>query len=150
MFKNISVLFCLFALPLISVAEVTNIDNAGLQNLINEGVPVIDIRRSEEWQQTGIVANSHLITFFDNKGNYDIKAWTAKLDEILAQDREKPFVLICRTGNRTARISQYLNAKLGYSRVYNVRAGIVEWIKQENPVVAPMLEASKPTPLLPK
>ena len=141
MLKKISLLLCLFSLP--TFADVTNLDNEGLKRLMDENVPVIDIRRPEEWQQTGIIANSHLITFFDNKGNYDIDAWTVKLNHILEDDKKKPFVLICRTGNRTGRVSQFLDAKLDYTHVYNVKKGITEWIKQKEAVVKPELESKE-------
>ncbi|MBT3489473.1 MAG: sulfurtransferase, partial [Gammaproteobacteria bacterium] len=46
-------------------------------------------------------------------------------------------VLICRTGNRTARLSQALIKEMGWKNVYNVEKGITDWIKRGNPVVQP-------------
>ena len=37
-------------------------------------------------------------------------------------------VLICRTGSRTRTLARYLVEELGYTRVYNVRSGIRQWI----------------------
>jgi rhodanese-related sulfurtransferase len=116
-------------------AEVTNIDNAQLESLMKEGVPVVDIRREEEWQQTGVIKGSHLITFFDKKGNYDVAAWLGKLAPVAGKDQ--PFILICRTGNRTGTVSNFLDKKLGYSKVYNVQKGITDWIAKGKPVVKP-------------
>ena len=89
------VLLSIFSLPV--AAEVININNMELRQLLEKGVPIIDIRRSEEWRQTGVVKGSHLITFFDRKGNYNINAWMAELSKIAGPD--EPFILICRTGN---------------------------------------------------
>ncbi|WP_456412083.1 rhodanese-like domain-containing protein [Thiolapillus sp.] len=122
-------------LPLPVVAAVTNIDNAELEKLMSEGVPVIDIRRAEEWRQTGVVKGSHLITFFDKRGNYNVPAWLEKLAPIAGKDQ--PFILICRTGNRTGILSNFLDKKLGYAKVYNVRKGITDWIAKGKPVVKP-------------
>ncbi|WP_456379841.1 rhodanese-like domain-containing protein [Thiolapillus sp.] len=125
----------LFLLPFSAVSAVTNIDNAELEKLISKGVPVIDIRRAEEWRQTGVVEGSHLITFFDKRGNYNVRAWLEKLAPIAGKDQ--PFILICRTGNRTGTVGNFLDRKLGYTKVYNVQRGIVDWIAKGKPVVKP-------------
>ena len=49
-------------------ADVIHVDSAGLQRLRTEGVTVIDVRRAEEWSKTGVIEGSHLLTFFDAKG----------------------------------------------------------------------------------
>lgn len=124
-----------FVLP--ARAEVTKIDNQQLKALMEQGVPVIDIRRPEEWKQTGVVKGSHLITFFDARGRYDVRAWLDKLAPIAGKD--DPFILICRTGNRTGTVSRFLDQKLGYKKVYDVKKGITDWIRKGNPVVEPEL-----------
>ena len=65
-------------------AEVIDIDNKTLARLIEEGVPVIDIRREDEWSATGVIDDSHLMTFFDAKGNHDAPAWRSALDADVA------------------------------------------------------------------
>jgi rhodanese-related sulfurtransferase len=131
--KVVFLLMLLLSLP--AGAAVTNIDNAELEKLISQGVPVIDIRRPEEWQQTGIVKGSHLITFFDKRGNYNVRAWLDKLAPIAGKN--DPFILICRTGNRTGTVSRFLDQKLGYTKVYNVQKGITSWIAGGKPTVKP-------------
>lgn len=120
--------FCLFAR-----AEVIDIDNRELARLIQEGVPVIDIRLQSEWEQTGIVAGSHLFTFFDERGRADPAGWLAKVKPIAGP--EQPVIVICRTGNRTKAVSQFLSQQAGYSKVYNVRAGIMGWLRASGPAV---------------
>jgi len=136
MIKTIKLMLSLVLL-LTSVvwAEVQEIDNARLQELLAQKVPIIDIRRAEEWTQTGIVEGSHLLTFFDAAGNYDARAWLAQLEPIAG--KEDPFILICRTGRRTGLISQFLDKQIGYKNVYNVTKGITHWIDQKNPIVTP-------------
>ena len=109
----------------------TNIDNAGLKQLIDGGVPVVDIRRADEWRQTGVVAGSQGLTFVDANGRVKpgfLEAFTERFDPA------EPVVLICRTGNRTDVLARHLVENLGYSRVYNVRDGISEWIRRGEPV----------------
>jgi len=120
--------FCLFAR-----AEVIDIDNQELARLIQEGVPVIDIRLQSEWEQTGIVAGSHLFTFFDERGRADPAGWLAKVTPVASPDQ--PVIVICRTGNRTKAVSQFLSQQAGYRKVYNVRAGIMGWLRANGPAV---------------
>jgi len=129
------ILGLLLAAPL--YAQVSNINNNELQQLIAQGVPVIDVRRSEEWAQTGVVEGSHLLTFFDKQGGYDLNKWMAEFSRLAGQDDS--FVLICRTGNRTGTISKFLDQKLNYHKVNNVSKGITHWIKQGNPTVKPAI-----------
>jgi len=116
-------------------AEVIEIDNAQLQELLAQNVPVVDIRRAEEWRQTGIVEGSHMLTFFDAQGNYDARSWLAQLEPIAG--KEDPVILICRTGRRTGLVSQFMDKQIGYQKVYNVTKGITHWIDTKNPVVTP-------------
>ena len=123
----------LLALAQVAQADVKHIGNQELQKLLEQGVPIIDIRRAEEWKQTGIIEKSHLMTFFDKRGRYDLPSWLAKLEKIAG--KEEPFILICRTGNRTGTISRALEKQLGYKQVYNVKRGITDWKRHGLPVV---------------
>jgi len=118
-----------------ATAEVIDIDNAQLAKLLEQGVPIIDIRTAPEWKQTGIVKGSHMITFFDFYGRYDIPSWLAEVRKIVGPD--DPVILICRTGSRTASVSGLLGIREKYKTVYNVQYGIVKWIAEKHPVVKP-------------
>lgn len=122
-------------IPLTGYAEVIEINNAQLQELIAQNVAIVDIRTSPEWTETGIVKGSHLLTFFDANGNYDAASWLKELAPIA--DKEDPVVLICRTGRRTGLVSKFMDQQVGYRKVYNVTKGIRHWIDTGNPVVAP-------------
>ena len=114
-------------------AEVTHIDNEKTNTLLGEGIPLIDVRMKSEWEKTGVVDGSHLLTFFDERGNYDIKQWTSDLEKIAGKD--KPFMLTCAVGGRTRSISHFLDNKMGFSKVHNVEKGIVHWIASDQPVI---------------
>ncbi len=137
MHRLVFILLLALGIALPVQAEVKNIDNQELKKLLEQGVPIIDIRRPEEWKQTGVVKGSHLNTFFDKRGRYDVDAWLARLAPVAGKD--DPFILICRTGNRTGTVSRFLDQKLGYKKVYNVQRGITDWIRKGNPVVKPDL-----------
>ena len=118
----------------VAQAEITHINNEKTSKLLAEGIPLIDVRTQSEWKQTGIVEGSHLLTFFDEKGNYDIKKWVADLEKIAGKD--KPFMLICAVGGRTGNISQFLDQKMGFTKVHNVEKGIVQWLSDNKPVTS--------------
>ena len=120
----------LLALPV--QADVQHIDNEELARLLASGATLVDIRTELEWKETGIVAGSHLLTFFDDKGRYDARAWMEKLGPIAKPDQ--PVVVICRTGNRTRAVSDFLDRQAGYKKVYNVKHGIYGWMKDKRPV----------------
>jgi rhodanese-related sulfurtransferase len=109
----------------------TNVDNAGLERLLAKQVPLFDVRRSEEWRETGVVEGSERLTFVDATG----RVAPGFLQNLTAQvGKEDPLVLICRTGNRTDVLARHLVEQLGYSRVYNVRDGIMGWVGEGRPV----------------
>ena len=132
---------CLLLAAFAARAEVTDIDNAELAKLAAAGVPVIDIRTRPEWEQTGIVPGSHLLTFFDERGNADPKTWLQRAQAVSKPG--EPVIVICRSGNRTKVLSQFLSQRAGYAKVYNVRDGIVAWGREGRPIVsaAPALAA---------
>lgn len=116
-------------------AEIVNIGNAELNDLLKQGTPLVDLRTASEWQQTGVVKGSQLITLFDEQGRADPLEWTRQLDKVATPD--KPVILICRTGNRTNAAAQYLANKVGRKgTVYNVKAGITAWLRDGQPVVS--------------
>lgn len=116
-------------------AEVVNIGNVELQKLMDSGIPIVDVRRPDEWESTGVINQSELLTFFDEKGAYDADAWLASLDKVVP--RGEPVILICRSGNRTKMISHWLSDKMGYDTVYSVSDGILSWQADGGQTVKP-------------
>ena len=118
-----------------SFSDVVEISNAELKSLLEQEIPLIDIRRKDEWNSTGIIENSILMTFFDKNGKANTIEWLNKLNKIL--DKNDPVILICRTGRKTGIITKFLSEKVGYRIIYDVTDGISDWIKKGNPVVNP-------------
>lgn len=118
--------------PIPQAGGFSNIDYDYLSDLIAKGVTVVDIRRKDEWKQTGIIEGSKTITFFDNRGQINpnfLPEFTALVKP------DQPVALICRTGNRTQVASQAIAQQLGYKKVMNVTHGITGWIAEKRPVV---------------
>tara|TARA_B100001093_G_C26714324_1_gene964934 strand:+ start:806 stop:1213 length:408 start_codon:yes stop_codon:yes gene_type:complete len=115
-------------------AETIDINNDQIKKLIKNNVPIVDIRTSDEWKQTGVIPNSILLTFFKKNGTYNLETWQKKLGYII--DTNKPFVLICRSGRRTKIISQMINNKSDKT-IYNVKYGINSWLESNLHIVKP-------------
>lgn len=112
----------------------TSLDNQQLQSMLQQGAVIFDIRRQEEWRETGVVANSRLLTFVDASGRLMpgfLEAFTASVG------KDDPVILICRTGNRTDVLARHLVTSMGYTRVFNVRHGITDWISDGGAVTRP-------------
>ncbi|MGB5440869.1 MAG: rhodanese-like domain-containing protein [Gammaproteobacteria bacterium] len=128
----------LFRLALLVVAlsgcagpPYNNLDNEQLKAMLEQGTPIYDIRRPEEWRQTGVIADSQLLTFVDDSGRM-LPDFMRRFTSAVGKD--DPVVLICRTGSRTSTLARHLVEQLGYTKVYNVRDGIIRWIRDGRPV----------------
>lgn len=135
MFKRaiVTVLFCITAPG--AYAEVVNVDNTELARLAASGVPVIDVRTEGEWKQSGVIAGSKLLTYFDEQGKVDQPAWLAQVRKYAKADQ--PVILICRSGRRSDAASQFLSQQAGYKTVYNANGGMNAWGKEGRAVVPP-------------
>jgi rhodanese-related sulfurtransferase len=98
---------------------------------------LIDIRRPEEWRNTGVAQGAARINMLHPGGPQGFS------DAVLKQvngNHDAPIGLICRTGNRTAQMQSELRGS-GFTQVYNIKEGMSGsaagpgWIRQGLPVV---------------
>ena len=99
--------------------------------MLEQDVMIIDIRRPEEWKQTGVVAGSQKLTAFDKGGRLNPNFLPTFTQSV---GKDQPVILICRTGNRTRALSNVLSKELGYTNINNVKNGITSWIREGKPV----------------
>ena len=117
-------------------AEVIDVDDQEMIKLSNLNIPIVDVRRSAEWDQTGVIPNSILLTFFDEEGNYNFDEWFEKLQlEISVTD---PIILICRSGKRSKVVANMIDEKFN-TIIYNSQNGINSWINKKFITVEPHL-----------
>ena len=91
------------------------------QEFIQAGTPIIDIRTPKEWEETGIVPGSHLLTFFNEDGSHDKQGFTNRLQQIAGPDT--PLAILCRSGNRSEKVSRFLSGQ-GFRSVIDIYEGI--------------------------
>ncbi len=115
-------------------AEVIDINDQEMIKLSNLNIPIVDVRRSAEWVQTGVIPKSILLTFFDDEGNYNFDEWFEKLQlEISVTD---PIILICRSGKRSKVVANMIDEKFN-TIIYNAQSGINSWINKKFITVEP-------------
>lgn len=101
------------------------------QKLLNSKIKIIDIRTLAEWKETGLVKGSIPITFFDERGNYNMNAFLGELNTKLKKNER--FALICHTGSRSKILGTYLGNQMGYN-VIDLEGGIQLAIAKKLPL----------------
>ena len=129
----IKCIVCLLTIKLAS-AEVVDVNNEEIIKLLNTNITIVDVRRSSEWKQTGIIPNSILLTFFDKDGNYNFDEWYEKLP--LEINADNPIILICRSGKRSKVVANMIDEKFN-TIIYNAQSGINSWIGNKLITVEP-------------
>ena len=125
-------IICLgFMLPLLSAQENTRIMTVSVKeaaDLIDKHVgdsdfAILDIRTPGEFQ-SGHLKSAILIDFYSQ----------TFVDQLSRLDKEKKFLIYCRTGNRSAR-SLEIFKKLKFQKIYHMANGISTWKSEGFPVV---------------
>ena len=121
----------IFNVELINVEIPPALANVNSQQLIQaqkNNALIIDIRRSEEWIETGIIDGAKTITAFTKEGN--LHPQFREIFFPLVKGLDESILLYCRTGNRSAMIGNALVDQLGFTNVMHLSGGIVEWKDQ--------------------
>ena len=129
----IKIIVCLLTAKFV-FAEVIDVNNEEMIKLSNVNIPIVDVRRSSEWDQTGVIPNSILLTFFDEEGNYNFDEWYEKLQ--LKINVTDPIILICRSGYRSKIVANMIDEKFN-TIIYNSQSGINSWISKKLITVEP-------------
>lgn len=94
--------------------SIKEVDAFGLQQMQAGGeVVMIDVRTDVEFAQGSIQGAKHL----------PLHMLPLMADQL---ENEKPVVLICRSGARSAQACAFL-AQKGFDNVYNLRGGVMGW-----------------------
>ena len=117
-------------------ADVVDVNNEQILELSKINTPIVDVRSISEWEQTGVIPDSILLTFFDKEGNYNFDEWYEELR--LEIDEGEPIILICRSGNRSKIIAEMMDKKFD-NVIYNAKSGITSWIDKKLITVKPQI-----------
>jgi len=116
------------------MSKVIDLSVDEIEKMINEDVVMIDVRRDDEFKHTGIIKNSHKMTFFDMFGNCDVPTWLAQFEK-LVKSKDQLVVLICAHANRTRVIGDFLNQNHGYTNIAHLEGGMANWLDHNKETV---------------
>lgn len=103
-----------------------NVEPLGAVQLMNrEDAVVVDVREDNEFKEGHIADAVHI----------PLGSLSSRVGE-LEKYRDRPVVMGCRSGARSARACGILS-KQGFEKVYNLRGGIIAWQQASLPVVTP-------------
>jgi rhodanese-related sulfurtransferase len=113
-------LWSFFGNRLLGIKEV---DHIGATQLINhKNALVLDVREESEF------ADGHVL----NSKNVPLSKLKTRIGE-LEKYRERPIVVICRSGQRSASACILLG-KQGFAQAYNLNGGVLAWQKASLPL----------------
>lgn len=106
-----------------------------LQDMKDSGATLVDIRTPQQWEETGVILGSHLLTVFDANNRFAPDSF--RKIEALAGGKDKPVVLLSQTGRRSALALKIMTEQLGFTEVYHAASGISGWQMYKKPMVKP-------------
>ncbi|SDS04208.1 Rhodanese-related sulfurtransferase [Winogradskyella sediminis] len=125
MMRKIIALCCLIVLACFSTSCLNRTLNNGEVQLVTaeemnsilelEDVQLVDVRTPEEHKENHIV----------NSQNIDFMSPTFD-EDILKLDKDRPVLLYCKSGGRSAKCAKKLKAA-GFEKVYDLEGGISKW-----------------------
>lgn len=98
----------------------------------NGSLILIDIRRVDEWQTTGIAQGAVALTMDDAD-------FMKTLTTVTHDNKNQPIAIICAAGGRSARVCQALHSQ-GYNFIFDVSEGMnggqygIGWIQKNLPI----------------
>jgi len=130
LFTRLLFLFSIVISPILSAEILTNLNTSEVKEKINAGALVVDIRTTQEWQQTGIIPGSHPLSFFDKNGKSDPEKWVNTLQS-LKTSKNQEVILVCRSGNRSGRVGTYLSNQLNMPHISHLSTGMSSWLREK-------------------
>ena len=109
---------------MLEASQVNQVSSTEFKQLISDkdGI-LIDVRTEREYE-SGHIGNSGQLNFYARDF----------AQHLLLLPKNKPIYLYCNTGRRSNIAANYL-VRNGYTQVYNLQRGIVEWLQSDLPVV---------------
>ena len=96
--------------------QIDEVDPSDVRPLINNGVAIVDVRETEEWEAGHLPGATHVP-----------RGYLESRIEGAVPDRSQRVVLYCASGNRSALAAKTLRDELGYERVESMTGGITLW-----------------------
>lgn len=105
-----------------SDSAITMIDSEEMKTLLeNKAIQLVDVRTIEEFNEHYIKGAENIV--YD--ANFEQK--------LILLEKDKPVIVYCRSGRRSA-ISADIMEKQGFTDIYELEGGIIQWMNEGNPI----------------
>jgi sulfur-carrier protein adenylyltransferase/sulfurtransferase len=98
-------------------SQVEEVDPAQVSEHLGNGITLVDVRESTEWDAGHIPGAKHVPRAY----------LESRIEGIAGADRDQEIVLYCASGQRSALAAHTLSEQLGYSNVKSMTGGITLW-----------------------
>ncbi|MBK7175038.1 MAG: hypothetical protein IPH84_17865 [Bacteroidales bacterium] len=106
-------------------SSITYMNSTQFEKLIASGKGILlDVRTENEFMN-GHIANAGMLNFYAS----DFRS------RLLLLPKDEPIYLYCLTGSRS-KVAAEILAQNGYTQIYNLQKGIMEWNQQNLPLVS--------------
>lgn len=107
-----------------STSKIDNLDAAEFKAKVESGNgTILDVRTSGEVAQ-GYIANAVIIDLYDQDF----------IEKISKLGKDKEMYVYCASGIRSVQAAEILQQN-GFTKIYNLRDGLVDWHRNEYPLV---------------
>ena len=120
----------IFTIELLEVSMPATLSEVSATDVLAQqakGTLIIDIRREDEWRDTGVIKDAHLITAFQNNGGlypeFQDKFFS------LVPDPDTPVLIYCRSAGRSRMLGHALIDQLGFTHVSHLTGGMNSWLE---------------------
>jgi molybdopterin/thiamine biosynthesis adenylyltransferase/rhodanese-related sulfurtransferase len=96
--------------------QIDEVDPSAVHDVVGNGVAIVDVRESEEWDQGHLPGAKHVP-----------RGYLESRIEGAVPDRDQRVILYCASGNRSALAAKTLRDELGYENVESMTGGITLW-----------------------
>src|SRR5271170_3242758 len=97
-------------------SQIDEVDPSEVNELIDEGVAIVDVRETDEFASGHLPGAKHV-----PRGYLE-----SRIEDVVG-DRSAPIILYCASGNRSAYAARTLQQDLGYEHVRSMTGGITLW-----------------------
>ncbi|MFL6030590.1 MAG: ThiF family adenylyltransferase, partial [Gaiellaceae bacterium] len=98
-------------------SQVEEVDPAQVSEHLGNGIVLVDVRESTEWDAGHIPSAKHVPRAY----------LESRIEGAAGADRDKEIVLYCASGQRSALAAHTLTEQLGYTNVKSMTGGITLW-----------------------
>src|SRR3954453_17174921 len=109
-------------------SRVQEMDPAEVSEHLGNGITLIDVRESEEWDAGHIPGAKHV-----PRGYLE-----SRVEGVVGSDRSQKVVIYCASGQRSALAANTLKELLGYEHVFSMNGGITLWKDRGYDVEVPL------------